>query len=291
MSEYKKTSGSKPHEGWHAKIGREDFEWLAAGLKDWTPRPAILAFHVPILQLSDGTYVDVWRRANVAELLDFIFHHNVLALITGHWHRNMEWPVVLRNGKSVRLISTGTLLGQQWNETPPHYWLPTRPGYKLFCLSGGELRCFWKDLRAPSQVNLVWVGPVHTHGPRPQVRMPIVHSEVRLIAQAYAGRDEILSVEFGVASQTLVIGYQTKWKVRGWSKMTRSLDLMWSDWHGDLDPTGIEPGDYALMVRATLKFGGTAYDVVPVRISGKDSPVPAEPGFEQIFDLYYLPVN
>lgn len=290
MDEYEKFPG-KWYEGWRARVREDHITWLKNGLQQWSPGPTVLVFHSPILPLGNGDYADVWHNSNVNELLELISQHNFLGIITGHWHRNMEWTLPLKDGRSIPLISTGTLMGQQWTGIPPYHWFPTRPGYKLFCISNQKLHSFWKELRIGIQVNLVWVGPVHTQGPRPQVRPPIIYSKVNIIAQGWAKDEEIVDVEFSVGSRVFVSGYQTKWKVSEWSKMRKVFDALWSDWEGEFNPTGIEPGEYALIVRAESNSGKIAYDSVPILISNESSSVSAKPGFEQVFEMFYLPVE
>ena len=127
MDEYEPLEGLR----WRARIRPELSDWLREGLRSWPPSSSIvLAFHAPILPLGKGRYADVWDES-AGEFLEVLSKRKVLALITGHCHRNLEWTL-----GGVRLISTGSLMGQQWTGIPPHYGSP--PGLDTGCSASEE---------------------------------------------------------------------------------------------------------------------------------------------------------
>ena len=283
MDEYEPLPGGEPHQ-WRAKIRPELFDWLREGLESWPPfRPVILSFHAPILLLEEGRYADVWERS-AGELLKMLSERNVLALIAGHWHRNSEWTLKA-GGNPVRLIATGSLMGQQWTGIPPHYWFPTRPGYRLFCIRDGELYTFWRELWTQVQANLVWAGPVHTGGPRPQVRPIKVFSQLKLTAKGYGLEEKIAGMDWGLCASTPDKLGRARWRALWWRPMEKVFDALWSEWETEFNPLDADPGNYVLIVRARTNSAASAYDAVPVEVSREPSSVPAEAGPEMVFEL------
>ena len=276
-NDIQRTSNGK----WRAEIRPEQSAWIEDQLSTWTPKPSIIAFHSPILPIG-GNYHDTWCNSNANEFLDLLSRHNVIAMITGHWHRNGEWMV---NG--IPLINTGALCGWQWNGTPPHYCFPVRPGYRLFWFGDGKLRSFWREgsywtTPAPRvQVTLVWIGPAHTGGPRPQVRPIDIFGRVRLTAKAYAVKDKIVKVEWSLVKDE-------------WLPMEQTFQGIWSEWEAELDPTKFRAtGELTCIVRAETEKGLKAYDAVPIRLSEREcsarTSTPSQEGREMVFELFYLP--
>ena len=265
---------------WRARLRPELSEWLRDGLGS---QPLVLAFHAPILPLGDGRYADVWDES-AGKLLEMLSGYNLLAMITGHWHRNLEYTLEAE-GNTIRLIATGSLMGYQWTGIPPHYWFPTRPGYRLFCIGEGRLHTFWRELWTKVQANIVWVGPVHSGGPRPQVRPVRVFSQVRIKAEGYALGGEVVEMDWSLCLPAPDKFGRSGWNALQWRPMKRTFGALWSEWEADLDPLDVEPGSYILVVRARAGSGGLAYDAVPVEVSREPSPVPAEAGPEGVFEL------
>ena len=287
IDEFEPVPGGEVHQ-WRARIRPEHFRWLREGLESWPlSRPIILAFHVPILPFWKGDCPNVWEES-AGKLLEMLSERNVLALITGHIHRNGEWILRTASGKPIRLISTGALMGQQWTGIPPHSWFPTRPGYRLFYIRDGKLYTFWRALWTQIQANLVWVGPIHTGGPRPQVRPPEVFSSVKLVAKGYARGGEVGAMDWSLCVFTPTKFGQARWKALWWRPMRRVFDTLWSEWEAEFDPLEVEPGEYALVVRAQAGSEALAYDAVPVKVSRETSSVPADAGPEQVFELFSL---
>jgi len=56
-----------------------------------------------------------------------------------------------------------------------------------------------------------------------------------------------------------------------WLKMNRVFDALWSDWKGEFEPAGSQPGEDALMVRVKSKSGKVVYDTVSIFISDEPS--------------------
>ena len=286
VHEYKR----RPDGSWHAHMSPDDMAWLREQLADWGTRPVVVAQHSPILRVGD-TYMDMWANSNADDYLAVLAEHNVLAIITGHWHRNLAWTIGPAGGpQSIRLWSTSSVMGQQWTGYPPHYFFATRSGYRLFHLADGGLRTFWRELYAQPQVQLPWVGPAYTQGPHPQVRVPIVHGRVTLGAQACALGGRIESVEWALCAETPAEGYKTEWRVLdAWKPMARTFDALWSDWGAELDPAGIEPGDYVVALRARAADGKVAVEGTPITVRPDPAAPPAVPGHEQVFALFYPP--
>jgi hypothetical protein len=276
---------------WFAHMSADDLDWLRGHLESWGTRPVVVAQHSPILRLG-GEYVDVWANSNADEYLALLAEHNVLALITGHWHRNMAWEIGPRgSSRTIPLISTGTLMGQQWTGYPPHYFFATRPGYRLFGLEDGRLRTFWRELRADPQVILPWVGPAYTQGPHPQVRVPIVRGKVRLGAQSCAFGGRVASVEWALCTEENNEGYKTEWRIDAWKPMRCTFEGLWSDWEADFDPSGLEPATYVVALRARSAAGKTACEGTPVIVRpGPDEPAAVQ-GNETVFALFYPPAE
>jgi len=267
----------KPEGGWQARLPAEQIAWLDEQLGAWPKGRSAVAFHAPILEEA-GDYHDNWRQSNAPEFLALLRKHAVQAMITGHWHRINEWTV-----GGVRLINAGSLVGWQWTGIPPYYSFPVRPGYVLYRWRDGELTWFWRELasqecRPPVQVNLVWVGPVHTGGPRPQVRPPEIFTRVGLKGHTCAPGRAVEAVEW-----SLVNGQ--------WQTMRQASDGTWQDWEAELDPHDFRAGEQVLAVRAVVDGRPQAYDAVPVFLSEANSPplVAAQPRRETVFELFYLP--
>lgn len=267
----------KPGGGWHATVTDGQMAWLDRQLSDWPAGQTAVAFHAPILEEA-GDYHDNWRGSNASEFLDLLRRHRVLSTITGHWHRVNEWCV-----GGVRLINTGSLVGWQWTGIPPYHAFPVRAGYSLFHYHNGCLRWFWREIthmerRPATQVNLVNVGPVHTGGPRPQVRTPEVFTRVTLRAQSCTLDACVEGVEW-----SLVPGV--------WQPMTRTFDGIWQDWEAELDPRVFRAGEHVLTVRSISDGRPSAYDAVPVRLAEGRSPplASAQAGRESVFELFYVP--
>lgn len=271
MCEY----GSRSSEGkWYERM--EDLSWLDERLKEWSPKPSLLTRHSPSMGPCKQT----------DKLLDILSKHNVIGILTGHMHFNNEWLINTGDGKKVRLINTGSAMGQQWTNIPPYRYFPTRPGYRMLSFYEGKLRSFWREIRIEEQANLVWIGPVHTKGPRPQVLSVEVFSKVQILAQSFARIGEIIEMEWCLCSECGQIG----WKIlHAWSPMNRIFSGLWSDWEAELNPEGFNPGQYALVVRAKSNRSRFAYDAVPIIISAGRSSIPAKPGRDIVFELFLLP--
>jgi len=264
---------------WWAHAPDETLCWLDAELSSASV-PCIVAHHVPMLALGDGFH-DQWSGSNAPAVLEVLGKHDVIALITGHWHRNGEWQV-----GGMRVINTGALAGWNWTGTPPHYCFPTRPGYRLFCLDG-QLRTLWRegsywDAPAPAcQVTLEWVGAAHTGGPRPQVHPVEVSGRCCVRVTAYSPNSDIASVEWSTAQGQ-------------WEPMTPLWQGVWSEWEAVLDPGAVRPaGELVCCVRARSSAGAQAYDHVPVRFGQRDSSAKVSavsyPLAERLFELFYCP--
>ena len=263
--------------GWRAEVPPAEMAWLNAQLAAWPRGRCVVAIHAPILRGAEGFH-DVWRHGNAEAFLTLLREHQVLALLTGHWHRVNEWRI-----EGVRVINAGALVGWQWTGIPPYYSFPVRAGYMLHHYADGGLRSFWRELvsqenRPAVQANLVWIGPVHTGGPRPQVRPAEVFSRVRLRAQTCALGQPVEAVEW-----SLVQGQ--------WQAMTKGFSGLWEEWEADLDPRAYRGGEMVLAIRAIRQGKPAAYDAVPVRLAEASSPplTAAQAGRETVFELYYLP--
>mgnify|MGYP000141374529 CR=1 FL=1 len=271
----------QPGGGWKAELKEEQREWFEKELKEAEGKPIIVAQHCPPLPVN-GNYHDLWRNSNADELLDLLLKYNVLAIVTGHWHRNGEWFA-----KGVRVINTGALCGWQWTGIPPHYCFPTRPGYRLFHFDGEKLRSFWRDgsywgTPAPKvQVSLVRIGKAHTGGPRPQVRPVEIFAETKLHVTAYARGGKITKVEWSIE--------------RGrWRPMEITFEGVWSEWEAQIDPLKERAlGEHILIVRAVDADGNEAYDALPVRLAERENApmtsASAQAGREMVFELFYPP--
>jgi len=269
---------------WRSQATPEQMEWIKEQLSTWAPNPTIIAFHNPIQQVG-GTYINEWKGSNTDKLLSLFTENNVIAMVTGHLHWNGEWMV---NG--IPLITTGPLCGWQWNDTPPHYTFPIRPGYRLFCFENGVIRSFWRDgpyyganeaVATGEQVTLVKIGSAHTGGPRPQVRLIDVFGKVRLLAKAYSPKGRIVKVEWRL--------------VKGeWHPMKRTFQGIWSEWEAELDPAEFHtPADYICVVRAESAEGSKAYDAVPIRLNDSASSgsayTPSQEERRMLFEPFDLP--
>ncbi|MCD6507271.1 metallophosphoesterase [Candidatus Poribacteria bacterium] len=272
----------QPEGGWKAELREEQREWFEEELEGAEGKPVIVAQHCPPLPVG-GDYHDQWRGSNADELLELLSRYNVLAMITGHWHRNGEW-----NAKGVRVINTGALCGWQWTGIPPHRCFPTRPGYRLFHFDGKRtLRSFWRDgsfweTPAPKvQVSLVHVGEAHTGGPRPQVRPIEVFAKTMLRVTAYARGGKITKVEWSIERSR-------------WRPMRITFEGLWSEWEGSIDPLEERAlGEHILIVRAEDMDGNRAYDAIPIRLAERECtpmvPASAQSGREMVFELFYPP--
>lgn len=267
--------------GWVAELRKEQREWLECEMKMASGKPIIVAQHCPTLPVN-GDYHDRWHGSNADELLHLLSQYNVLAMVTGHWHRNSEWIA-----KGIRVINTGALCGWQWNGTPPHHCFPTRPGYRLFHFDGKVLRSFWRDgsywqTPAPKvQVTLSHVGDAHTGGPRPQVRSIDVFAKTNLVATAYAVKSKIARVEWSIVE-------------KDWRPMECTFDGLWSEWKAAIDPLEFRAtGEQTCIVCAESVDGDKAYDAVPVRLAEHECAAAtssaAQAGRERVFELFYLP--
>lgn len=269
-----------PDGSWRASFSDEQREWLEEELSAWSPKPCVVAFHVPILS-KEGEYHDLWRHSNADEFIRTLKQYHVLSLVTGHWHRNGEWEV-----DGIPLVTTGPLCGWQWTGIPPHLCFPVRPGYRIFDFDGERIRSFWRDgsywtTSAPkTQVSLVRIGPAHTGGPRPQVRPVEIFFKVRLLAQAFALEGEVEHVEWSLH--------------RGqWFEMRKVFDGLWSEWEGELDPQEFRLHEEGVIVVRAFASEGRAYDAVPIRICQRECSagieVAAQAGGEMSFELFYPP--
>lgn len=267
--------------GWVAELRKEQRGWFESELDAASGKPIVVAQHCPPLS-ANGNYHDRWNQSNADELLEILSQHNILAMLTGHWHRNGEWQA-----GGVQVINTGALAGWQWNATPPHYCFPLRPGYRLCYFDGENLRTFWRDgsywnTPAPAvQVTLVSVSGAYTGGPRPQVRTIDVYATAKLEVVAYATDSEITKVEWSLTQGD-------------WRPMTRTFDGLWSEWQAEIDPLEFRAmGEQICIVRAENTRGTKAYDAVPMRLAEREcaptvSSV-ASAGAEKVFELFYLP--
>ena len=257
--------------GWHSSVNKETMNWLKKELRLAGRQPIIIVFHSPITVLKDGHYAGTWHDTNVDEFLFLLSNYNIVAMITGHRHRDEEGKV----GKFLQ-IQSGSLFGYQWNALPPHYWFPVRPGYRIFRLDGSQLHSFWRELRTDAQVNLVWAGQAHTMGPRPMVRPPIISSDVRLLAKAYGVKEKIIKVEYSLEDKK-------------WYLMQKCFDKLWSEWEANFCIKGIEQGTHVLVVRAHTSKRIMAYDSIPLVINRDSLSVAAYPGPETVFELITFP--
>lgn len=272
--------------GWRAYLKKETREWLEKGLSGWDG-PSIVAFHAPLWRTPENEFVDMWKGSNGQELLDVLKRHNVLAMITGHWHRNCEWDM-----DGTRLINTGALLGAQYIATDPYWFTPTRPGYRLFHWDGTELRTLWREIRCHTQSQVVWIGDHHTGGPRPQVKPRVIAEPVSVRATAFAPGGEIDVVEVGIGDHFWFNGHRDMIHVLDWFPMERTWSGLWSEWEFTLDPGRYQEGEYAILTRARRK--GTdrfkAQDAVPVRVA-RDAAAPLGMEQEMLFTLWGMPVE
>ena len=271
----------QPDGGWRAVMEGEQREWLSGEMDRASGAPLLLAQHAPILRIGDD-YHEYWRASNAPELLEMIAQHNVLAMLTGHWHRNAEWTE-----HGTRIINSGALCGWQYNGTPPHMCFPTRPGYRLFYFDGETLRTFWRDgsywdTEAPTvQVMARDIGGAYTGGPRPQVRMAEISGPSELTVLTYAHEGTVDRVEWSLVRDD-------------WRPMTRTFEGLWSEWTADIDPSEFRPkGEHECAVRAETTTQGEAYDAVPVRLAEREcvatSSCTAYAGRETTLDLFYRP--
>ncbi|NOZ23100.1 MAG: hypothetical protein GXP25_18660 [Planctomycetes bacterium] len=272
--------------GWRAWLKNDTREWLEEELAAWHG-PSVVAFHAPLWKTPDGEFVDMWKGSNGQDLLDILKPHNILAMITGHWHRNCEW-----NMDGTRLINTGALLGAQYIATDPYWFTGTRPGYRLFCWDGAELRTLWREIRCHTQSQIVWIGGHHTGGPRPQVKPCVLSGPVTIRANAFAPEAEIETVELGVGRHFWFNGHRDMIHVLDWFPMERKWAGLWTEWEHTLDPTAYEEDEYAILTRARRK--GTdqfkAQDAVPVRIA-RSASAPLGMQQEMLFTLWGMPVE
>ena len=285
-----------PGGGWAALLTGEQREWLQGELAKSEGRPVVVGQHSPLLPI-DGDYRGEWKGSNADELLGLLSQHNVLALLTGHWHVNREWVA-----KGIKVVNTGALAGWLWNAVPPHYCFPARPGYRLCYVDGEELRTFWREgsywsVPAPRreigdywckggpavQVGLVRLGGMHTGGPRPEVSCITLWGRASLEVTAYARDREIEKVEWSID--------------RGaWRPMRRTFDGLWSEWEAEIDlAVEGDSGEQVCIVRARDMQGLQAFDAVPFRIAEHEglaggAGMPAAAAAEGIvFELFGLP--
>ncbi len=263
--------------GWQARLTGETGEWLEARLGEWPEGRTVVAFHAPIREEA-GDFHDVWRGSNAAELLELLRRRQVLAAITGHWHRTGEWNV-----RGVRMINAGALVGWQWTGIPPYHAFPVRPGYMLYHYHDGRLRAFWRELAwqeqyGRDQAGIVSVGGVAIGGPRPQVCPPHLFSRVSFTAATCSPAGPAQAVEWSIR--------------RGeWRPMQLEYSGLWQEWSAVLDPAALRPGEHILAVRSRRGGRVAAYDAVPFSCGEHRSPPPLAvvPGRERVFELFYLP--
>jgi 3',5'-cyclic AMP phosphodiesterase CpdA len=264
---------------WNAMLSAEQRQWMEATLRDNGKQPVVVVQHTPPLKLGND-YHDRWRQSNADELLTLLARYPVVAIVTGHWHRNGEWTE-----HGIRVINTGPLCGWQYNGVPPYHWFPLRPGYRLFAWDGKTLRSFWRDgayRRDPaprSQVTVTHIGGVHVGGPRPQVRPMTIAGPATLAVSAYQAGGAIEGVEWSIAQGD-------------WRPMERVAGGLWSEWTATLDPAEARAiGSHVLVVRAGTKRI-VAYDAVPVEFAEfecSSSPACVTAGRETVFEFFYPP--
>lgn len=262
---------------WHAEIRKEQQEWMEQKLDEAGNKPIIVAQHSPPLYVN-GDYRDMWRGSNADTLLDLLSQYKVLAIVTGHWHRNGEWLA-----KGIRIINTGALCGWQWNGIPPHYCFVVRPGYRLFHFDGKCLRSFWRDgsywsTPAPSvQATLVRIGSSHTGGPRPQVKPIEIFAKTKLYARTYG---IVTRVRYSIVKNN-------------WRPMYCTFNGLWNEWEAEIDPDEFRSiGKYNCVVCAEGIKGERAYDAVPIQLGKRKLGITdgtTEAGPEEIFELFYPP--
>lgn len=265
------------HGDWEARVSPDTLAWLEAQLAAVPAGHALVGIHTP--PLAEGTdWHDRWHGTNAAEFLDLLRRFRVQALVTGHWHRLGEWRA---NG--VRVINSGALTGWQWTGIPPYLSFPVRPGYTMLHWDGQKLRWSWRELcwqevRAPVQCSLVWIGPVHAGGPRPQVTPADVFGPVPLTVHTWVRKGAVSAVEWGVGDGR-------------WYPMTQGFSGLWQEWTGLFDPGVTGPGERVLSVRALNGGKPCAYDAVPVTVAEAPAPPPATalPRPERVFELFYTP--
>ncbi|HHT25894.1 MAG TPA: hypothetical protein GXZ82_01420 [Firmicutes bacterium] len=251
---------------WQRQLSQTDLDWLEECLKSAGGRPLVLAFHAPLLH-NGHDYVDVWAGGKAQPLLDLVRRYHVTALLTGHWHLNGEWQI---EQNQIRVINTGALCGWGWNGIPPAPRYGLRPGYRLVSYEAGELRSIWRDLGTPAQINLTWVGDIHTAGPRPQVRDVAIGMPSKIQAQSFSLKGVIEKAEWALCRITNIdpIGRVT-WNLcePGWQPLELKSSHLWSEWEATVHPEDFSPGDGALVVRAWESKRVVAYDAVPVHIN------------------------
>jgi 3',5'-cyclic-AMP phosphodiesterase len=266
---------------WSAGLEDEQHEWLSGELDGASGAPILIAQHSPILRTGDD-YHEYWRASNAPELLALLAKHNVLAMLTGHWHRNAEWTE-----HGIRIINTGALCGWQYNDTPPHFCFPTRPGYRLLHFDGETLRTFWRDgsywnMAAPTvQVVARDIDGAYSGGPRPQVRTLEISGRSTLTALAYADEGTVDRVEWSLTRDD-------------WRPMTRTFDGVWSEWTAEINPAEFRTiGEHVCIVRVIMATQDKAYDAIPVRLAERECAAPmssaAHTGRETVFELFYRP--
>ncbi|MCX6993691.1 MAG: metallophosphoesterase [Kiritimatiellaeota bacterium] len=256
--------------------GENDFDesaqaWLEAELAGDEKTPKFIGYHIPVLPAKGG-YIG-WRNAD--KFLNLIGKYNIIALISGHRHRNAEDKI----GNNITQIQTGPLAGFQWTGLPPHYWFPVRAGYRMFRLEGNKIFSFYKEVGVKNQVNLEHIGRAHTQGPRPQVRPAVIHGDLTISTQAYSEESRIKKVEYSLKNDK-------------WQPMVKYFDDVWSEWQADLALKKLNNGFDVIVVRSVNGNDEYAYDSVPVLIRKDPSdPESVVSGPETVFELITQPLE
>ena len=286
MGEYARFEGDKVYP-WRAAAKEEHYAWLTEGLSGWNGS-AVLVVHAPILPIAEGEYAHVWGGPGTQRFVDFLTGTPVRWLITGHWHRNMQWPL-----NDMTVINTGALGGFQCSGPPPFFLMPVRPGYRIFHWDGEDLRSHWHNLHAWIEAEIVTVGDAHTRGPRPQVCPVTLSDRATIRVQAYAPGTSVADVQWGLGTQRDVGGHKKQVVMTGpgWRPMERTWQGLWSEWKGQIDAPAYAAGEYVMLTRAMRNRDSNwvGHDAVPVTITRNEQDTPARCEGETLFALFGCP--
>ena len=231
----KKTAEGK----WVAELSSEVEKWLIKELEE--SKKTLVAIHPPPKEVN-GVFLDQWRSTNPHKFLSILREHNVIALITGHWHRNGEWTT-----HGVKVINTGPLCGWQWTGIPPFHGYPIRPGYRIIKLENRTIKSFWRDLYCTTQVYITHINRKHTLGPRPQVKVIEVSNTVEVAAKAYSENSSIKEVLLKINDSE-------------WIKMKKTWSDLWSEWTLKISIENIKDQVLKIIVKTETTSGEKAYD-------------------------------
>ena len=288
MDEYRRCDQEEPY-AWKTRALPEHYDWIREGLVDASAMIPVLVTHAPILPLGDGRFAEKWDHPSTVEFVEFLARSGFRWIITGHWHRNMQWDLA-----GMTLINTGALAGFQCSGPEPFFLFPVRPGYRIFHWDGKALRSFWRTLRTWIETGITFIGDAGGHGPRPQVRPVTVGAPVDIQVQAYAPAERIEAVEWGLAVNVSDRPYSVRpvMHASGWRPMKRAWEGLWSDWEAPFDPASVAAGDYVLLSRARRRGDDDwhGHDAAPLTVSS-DHRAPAHADTERLFALFDRPVG